>query len=522
VNRDRRLRLPVRLAALAAVGVAAALCVWFDPVGRGVHFDNQLYFYIAERVASGEAPHVVLVDHKHQVSTLLSGAAMALGRLVGIDDVAAGRGLSIAMALATAAATTLASAAIWRSALAAWFAAAVIAGFPDFYFQAVVGFRPKVFMAGFLSLALLAHARARPLLAGLLAAASFHCWQPALLATAAIGASLLWARRWSDALRFTLGFIVFTAGYEAWFALHGALGEQLFQSYRMPADAGGYQYPSMAKGLKFFASLGLWRQTGQVVLGLGFLAMVAALPLYTVRRFGSASERVREQPAVGAWGLLSVAAVAMTFVDHQGYPDLFFVQPLIAIGFGGLLAGLLARLPGGAPARLFVAALMVVAIAANGASRRTSFGSTKGGLVEQREQAALLDLLEEEYGPVWAIGCPHLLALEHRENFSPFAMLIDPKVRRYAAALYGPGGLDPVRDGLRPGVLVISRGGERAAMPFMDRWYRRLPIDVFSNDGIHVWVARDGRRRPDARLGPPPGRERPGERGAEKTDADGR
>jgi hypothetical protein len=492
------------VAALAAALVAIAVSWAFRPIERGVHFDNQIYFFMAERSASGEPPHVSLVDHKHQVSTILSGWAIQVGRAVGVEDVFAARALSIAVAVSVPATVAFAAASIWGTPVAAWVAGAVMVSFPDFYFQGVVGFRPKVFMAAFLAMALLAHARGFVLVAGLFAGASFHCWQPALLASAAIGASFLIIRRWRDAVVFSAGFLIFTSFYEGWFWAHGALGEQLFQSYRMPADVGGYRYPSFEHGMKFFTSMGLWRQSGQAFWGVGFIAMAVALPLIALLGPRATYRRVLEQPALAAWAMLSVVAVAMTFLDHQGYPDLFFLHPLMAIGFAGMFAAMIRRMPGGWATRALITALLCAGIVDNGLGRFKMFGPARDGLARQKEHASLIGLLEEEYGPVWAIGCPHLLALERRPNFSQFGMLVDPKVRHYAATKAGPSGFDPTRNGLRPGALIVSRGGERAAMPRFDAYYERFPVAELNKDGIHVWVARDGRRRPSVYMAPPP------------------
>lgn len=510
----------VCIAALCGVLAAALLCASYTPTERGIYYDNQIYFYMSERVASGEPPHVSLVDHKHQLSTMLSGWAISIGRSLDLDDVMAGRGLSIGFALAFPALIALLAAQTWGSAAAAWLAAALCVSFVDFYFMAVVGFRPKVFMAVFLAMALLAHARRRPLLAGLLASASFHCWQPALLLSAAIGASLLLHARWREAFRFCVGFGLLTIGYEAWFLWQGALGEQLFQSYEMPANREGYQYPSLMHGLEFFASMGLWRQNGQAIYGLGFLMLVAAIPAVGLARFRYWYERCRAQPAIAAWAFLSLAAVAMTFLDHQGYPDLFFIQPLLAVGLAGVTAALMESLPLRRPLRLLVTGLLVVAIVWNGSARANLFQRARGGLAKQRELARVVGLMEEEYGAVWAIGCPHFLALERRKNFSPFGLLIDPKVRAYAAEKYPDSGLDPIRNGLRPGVLITSRGGETLSMRNLQAYYTRVQLKAWKDEGVNVWVARSGRRRAGGFLPGPPQQGRKPDRAAKAASLD--
>src|SRR5262245_35580044 len=95
--------IPSRLAAsrpgIAVLGVVLAAitllqCWRYEPLSRPITVDDQVYFYISERAAAGVPPHVSLVDHKHQLTALLSAAAMSAGRPLGIDDVIAARVLS--------------------------------------------------------------------------------------------------------------------------------------------------------------------------------------------------------------------------------------------------------------------------------------------------------------------------------------------------------------------------------------------------------------------------------------------
>ena len=57
--------------------------------------DNQHYFYMSERVASGVSPHKSHFDPKHALSMLLTGAAIFAGRALGIADLTSARFLSL-------------------------------------------------------------------------------------------------------------------------------------------------------------------------------------------------------------------------------------------------------------------------------------------------------------------------------------------------------------------------------------------------------------------------------------------
>ena len=135
----RRLKT-LALLVLFAAGVVQG---WrFRPYDRAVLADDQLYFYVAERVASGVPPHLSLVDHKHQLAAMVSGAAIAVGRPFGADDVLAGRMPSIVFAAAVAPLLCILGEALTGSFVAGLMAAICSLTFRMFYIEAATGFRP--------------------------------------------------------------------------------------------------------------------------------------------------------------------------------------------------------------------------------------------------------------------------------------------------------------------------------------------------------------------------------------------
>jgi hypothetical protein len=87
-------------------------------------------------------------------------------------------------------------------------------------------------------------------------------------------------------------------------------------------------------------------------------------------------------------------------------------------------------------------------------------------------------------------GLPHLLALSHRQNFLPFGLLIDLKVREYMLKGVTPANYLPLRDGKLPGAILAARGGLRAVVPWLNREYRRIDNKTFAAQGIQVWLRR--------------------------------
>lgn len=490
-----------RVSPFVSHALLLALAVWLlrlhEPFVRAITIDNQLYFYVAERVAAGVPPHVSLVDHKHALSAMLSGWAMWAGRVAGLDDVHSIRIFSMALA------TTL-PAALWAVALrlsgrpiVAHVTAFVALSFDDFFAQAAMGVRPQLFMAVFMAHSFAALGARRHVIAGAMAMASFLCWQPALLVFASSCVAIAFERSSRRALgRYVAGGLAIVLLYEAYFWYHGALAAQLFQSYGMPSDLGGYNYKPLSHGLSFVLRDGRWGAGWWVLVPavyLGVLCCVIAEPLVRWRSFWA---RLRNDALPGALAGTSVLALVFTLIDHQAYPDRFFLQPFIAIA-NGLAWGLplswicdrlgrSRRFAQAASAAVFTIGAILVA-----AQTRTSIPAEKGiSLEKQRGLANRVAALQRMYGPVWAIGCPHLLALHRTGNFDPIGLVIDRKVRAYMASTAGEDGYRP-RNGTMPVVLLTSRGGEGTAFPWLRGEYWPVADADFKAQGIRAWLRKD-------------------------------
>ncbi len=478
---------------------AIALCFTQGPSHRIFHADNQIYFYVAERVASGVPPHVSLVDHKHALSGMLSGWAIRAGRVVGIDDVLSARGFSMAVGAATVSAVWMLAWELSGSMPAAHLSGMVMLTFIDFFMQATMGVRPQVFMAFFLVTALLAFTRAHPGRAGASAMLSFLCWQPALLVIGSLGpATLLGNRRWRSLALLMLGALLPLLAYEGYFAWHGALREQLMQSYAMRADIGLYEIPPLHESIQFVVRMGLWRQDYEFVFPALFLAAFPLTWLAVILRPRQALAVAKRQPAWPALALLAHVALAFTFIDHQAYPDMFLLEPMIALVCGLFLGSTAERL-GRSSSRIVtwaVTAVLAIAIGSLVVERRSYFGGVDGpNLARQRQLAVELKKLADEHGTLWATGCLHLLAFNHMDNFVPYGLLVDPRVRAYMLRKAGGTAYYPLKDGKLPKVILTSRGGERAAMPWLTRLYAPQKRPDFKVNGIQVWFLKPPQAR---------------------------
>jgi hypothetical protein len=475
-----------------------------EPLNKPLTFDNQVYYYMAERAAGGVPPHVSLVDHKHHLPAIVSGWSIYVGRLFGADDLLAMRVPSIIGAgVVTACVAWVAAelAGLWAGALAML----ALLVMPGLFSQAAMGVRPQLFMAAFMMLALAEYGLRRRFWAGVSAVCGFLCWTPAALIGVALALSALLERDRIRAIAaLAAGAVTAFLTYELYYLLHGALDEQLRQSFMMAGDLAGYAYNEFHESLQYFLRFGIgWRRDTSVVLSGAFLAVLALAPFviaFTPRR---AFALARRHPAWPAALVSSYFATGLTFLTHQGYPDMFFVEPLIAVTSGVLLAGvaaLAARILRHELARLAVVAAAAAWLIVLQTHRRNVFWTGGVHLAAQRDLAKQIDFLADDYGSVWAVGCPHLLALGHRENFLPYGLLIDPKVRAYMMRDTEPGKYLPLRDGKLPGAILTARGGIRAVMPWMTREYRRVMNKSFESHGIQVWVRRPprpgDRRRP--------------------------
>jgi hypothetical protein len=469
----------------------------YQPFSRAITIDNQLYFFIAERVAAGVPPHLSLVDHKHALSAMLSGWAMLLGRAAGIDDVYSVRILSMILAATLPCALWAVAFRLTRREIVAHITAFVALSFDDFFVQAAMGVRPQLFMAIFMVYSFAALGARRYVTAGATAIASFLCWQPALLVFGSSCVAILLERSSKRALvRYVAGGLIVLLMYEGYFWYHGALREQLFQSYVLPSELGGYKYKPLWDGLVFVLRDGRWGLGWLVVIPAVYLATLVLLVLEPLVRWRRFWERLRGDALPGALAATALLALAFTLIDHQAYPDRYFLQPFIALANGlvwGLPIAWLCERVG--PANRFAAAVSIAVFAA-GAIRiatdtQTSYPPDRAvTLAKQRQLANRVAALRRRYGPVWAVGCGHLLALRRTGNFDFIGLVIDPKVRHYMESMSGEDGYRP-RNGSMPVVLLTSRGGEGIAFSWLRREYWPVRDEAFEAQGIRAWLRKE-------------------------------
>jgi len=487
-----------------AIGTAKLYNWWNQPL----LVDNQHYFYIAERAASGVPPHISNFDPKHHASSLLSAVGIDVGRLVDFNDVRSTRVVSLLLFGSSLAAIWLLVSTMTGSPLAGHVGAAALWSFSLLSYHASMGSRPKVFLIGLLLWSLYALAKRKPFLTGVLGAASYFCWQPGLLVLgAAAPVFLLGKNRWRSLMWLSLGSLLCVLVYEGYFARYGltTIREQLFQTVTFPAEYMSHQTGGFPGFRPAFEKLkrtwnGSFPQStiiAQTAAGAAALFWIVLLVLpFRVVRF------LLREPIWIACGLCLYVSVAFTYYDHQGPPDLFFMLPFLAIAaaaaFASVMRGLLAasewkhlryvtlgvRVLGAAAGVALIA--LFLSRGFDGSKRWKSYRYT---LDDQYALSARVAQMHAQGRTILAIRCTHLMGMARLENYTNYGFVF-PGLQDYLTQR-GTVPFNPVRDEKLPGIILEAR---LKPSSYVGKWlranYQPLRDPSFARQGIRKWIPR--------------------------------
>ncbi len=481
------MRIGVGAVAPALAGAVAMALAASNNLGRLPFLsDNQHYFYMAERTASGVPAFTAHVDPTGALNALIEGAGMALGRALGVGDVVAARLVSITLlAVAVALACRLAAVLTGSTFGGAFAALAVLSAVP-FVRHAAMSGQPKVALVAFSLAALLADHTGWAVFSGALAGCVFLSYQPGLVVLAAlVVAHLAGGRGWRVALRTCLGFGVPIVAYEAYFFALGGLRQQIACNVVLPVV---YMHGSLESWPYYRQALGLWWSTYGVGSGVALLAIATWLGQWwtSVRRAGLRSAlRTRWLPT----HLAGAAMVAYHLYDHQGVPDTFRVLPFVAlVAAQGAVAGvswLRGRAEVMAPlAQVVAIGALLFLVAARLPPRPAAF-ELASQLALGREVASQLG----EGGGVWAVGCTHLLAFNHAGNWLPYGFTFRGVVD-FLAAESGRSAFTPEREGAWPRYILVSRGLPAGSEQWLPAHYDDVTPAGFAAQGIQVFRRR--------------------------------
>jgi len=479
------------LAAAVLLSVAVAL-VHRSPVLPFVNRDNQHYFFITERVTGGVPPHESAFDPKNTLPLLATAAVIRVGDVVGLPVVASGRiGTILSLALLLWAVGLL-GLRLTGNQRVAWLAALAMLSFASLGYAAAQGGQPKLLIVLFMVLTMLAMTEGRWVLAALWGSLSFLSWQPTLimLGGVVVTAALFPAGRrrlgWMAAA--ALGPVLL---YEAYFWAHGALAEQLFQSFTYPAEYMTHPFRGVLKGLR--SLMEIWQKgyglsnIVPLVFGAAALAQLWAL----ARRPGETVTGLKANPGWTCFLITMIGILGFTLYDHQGPPDLYLSLPYVALVAAIGTTALIERLPQSRPAVRWAATGLVVlglaSLAVHGPAFNPRVRYTLADQLRLGEDVKAFLAAGEE---IYAINCGHLLAFNRSSNWIRYSSFFRG-VNKFLKAQSGDNDAwVPLRDGRLPTLILLGNGLPYGWPEWLGTRYDEITTEAFKRQSISVWKLR--------------------------------
>jgi hypothetical protein len=403
---------------LALVVAPVAALVFALRGFQGVlHRDVALYAYGAQRFVDGLPPYVGVLNRAGPLAHAGPAPGVVVARVFGFDELLGMRVWYLVVSVAVVVGVYLLCRDLFRSRGAGLLGAVVMLSAKGFLFYATSGPREKTLMLAFVVFALHAAVRKRWFVAGVLVSLATLTWQPAFLTVVSVALLALRESRtsgWRALVRVVAGGMLPLVVVVAYYALAATVDDFLLGFLRLnftyttadPVELGTQLLDKVLKGYGW--------STWTILLGLvGFLGMVVAAAVAHVR--GALAGRVSwldpsDVLVIAVTGLL---LVYWTWSDFDGWPDLFPVLPVAAVG-AAAIACAVQRTP--MPARVARGALVIVVLAGLGLGAYGARVNNSAALQRQAEAASLiLDGIPSDV-EVLAIQAPQPLALESIAN----------------------------------------------------------------------------------------------------------
>lgn len=404
--------------------------------------DIRFYVFFASQIRQGAVPHLDYFGNKTQLASFAGALFHRLGEIFSADPLTAIR----AGYLGLAALTGVLLFVIHRQLAGGrngpgFLALLAYSGFSLLGLLPAIGNVPKMLMALFASLAVLATPGRRWLLAGAAGWLSFMDWQIGGLALCAVfGSAFFDAEARLRALaRTAAGTLLATMPFLLYFSAHDALGPAWQQTVlaslaRGTSAAAKWQFAERARHMLEVVDAGCNGHEWLVILGV---AGMLIYPLWIRRHTGRPTLRLAVALAIYHYGL-----VAFSLIDFQGYADLFILLHSIAfftavclVEIYRRIAFVLARVsvwPAGVRRRRIAAVqltfLLAVVLAVRPSLLRPPFSIAARGmqatagvtLEDQREVSRRLEELLNGREALF-LDSAELLVLSGRKGFLPFA-----------------------------------------------------------------------------------------------------
>lgn len=347
--------------------------------------DQSIYTYAGQTVADGLAPYLGIVNRAGPLSHVIPAVGVLGARLVGADDLLGVRVLFMLLSIATIAACYVLGKVWLGSRAGAIFTSLGLLSAYGFTHFATEGPREKTAMVLLLVIAMILVRLGRWFSAGVTIAAATLVWQPILLPALAlaVAAALLGRTGWFRALLLVAGGgLLPLAGFLAWYAAIGRLQEFLDCFLLIHVH---YTYQS---GLKddpgYFLQLmhSGFDGTEWLLFAGALLTTVAGVigVVRLVRRSPTPIDRAMVAAMIGL-----IVGIIWSIWVFNGWPDVMFLLPFTALGWGWAAQRLVELLR--AP-RVAVALLAAAAVAAVAWSGWLASSTRSDGLIAQKAQVA--------------------------------------------------------------------------------------------------------------------------------------
>ncbi len=420
------LSLPQRRLLMAALAFVLAALIYPTAGFRNTLIrDAGGYLYAGQQVLRGVPPYQSIFTHKGPMPVLVSAAGVALGRLLGLEDVFGVRYLFCFLACCMVAVLALLVEHLLASRRAGLLAALIFLGFYPFTFGATAGPEPKLPMMLFLTLGLYLTSTRRWFWAGLCGALAALTWQPtAVLPAVTFLLALLAPRaeRRRAALLTLAGGALPVAAVVAYFIERRALQTLLENSIMFNVlylDRGEISLVEHFLGPARMIFSKYQTMMFPIIIGLAGMAGI-----YVWRIRGYRAWRDLAGDPFAPLLLLLPAPILWSLKDFQGAPDFFIFLPFVALGLAWLLDGGLRRLERAVAGRFWRIALIAgVCLILLGLAALQNRARRDWGLEYQMKGAAQI---MARFGPglrVFARGVPQVLALTHTVSPTPYMNL---------------------------------------------------------------------------------------------------
>ena len=480
---------------LASLVVAVALYSRFS-----IHIlmtrDEGIYTYSGQQMAHGVAPYASIFDPKGPMAGVVAGLAAMVARGLGQDDIYAIRLAFFGCAVLAVLAVYLLVTRLFRSALGGLTAAVVFAANWPFAVDALAGPNAKTPAVLFAVLSMWLLTRRKWFWGAVLACLTVLVWQPMViyvLVALALPPLVAGGQRLRAFLQAVAGVAVPVVAVSVYFALAGAFDDFVAATLLFPllgvrrsAETVGARLLHIRDTIdRYYGFGGLLFWVGLALL-LVCVVVCVAVPLLRGRSSWRAA-LLSPLVAVVLVTLLGNAAYAVT--DFQSYHDLYPFLPYPAIGIGGAVALLVARLRARAVRRVGAVAVLAALVLLTGLSW-VSFGNDpvnthRPGLRAQLADGCALDRLRAPGTPLLSLGDPVPLVTTHSRNPDRFIYL-GSGVDHWKVD-HTPGGFAGWRAQIRrwsPSVIVLRSWGG----PYRPRMVRWLQQSGYLRRYVGVWA----------------------------------